>query len=594
MPRSRIALFLGACCLVWQQPILSAEDAPMSPESKELRQIFDETWQFNLEEDPLLATHVGEHRFNDRLPHASLADIARRNQRWREFLDRLQKIPSEKLSRVDQINQEILAWDLQTGLAEYDLQGHLLPITNREGFHISFPELRRNMPLKSIKDYENYLARLEAFPQYVQEHVELLKRGMELGFTLPAVVMNHFEDPIRAHIVTDCRKSLFFEPFRDFPEDFPESQRQRLAARAEKVILERVVPGYQTFLDFMSQQYVPRCRDTIGAFALPDGRGYYNHCIRKFTTLDLSPEQIHEIGQSEVTRIKTEMQEVIKKSGFAGDFSAFVEHLRNDPKFYAKTPDELMKEVAYILKRMDGELPRLFGRLPRTPYGIREIPSYIAPLTTSAYYQVASGDGKVAGYYYVNTYNLKMRPLYDMEALSLHEAVPGHHLQLALQQELTDVPNFRRYGSFTAYVEGWALYAERLGLDVGFYADPYSDFGRLNFEMWRACRLVVDTGMHALGWTRDQAIEFMLQNTALSDHNIRAEVDRYISWPGQALAYKLGELKIRELRQRAEEKLGDRFDVRAFHDAVLSQGSIPLNVLEREIDAYIEQASRKP
>jgi uncharacterized protein (DUF885 family) len=283
------------------------------------------------------------------------------------------------------------------------------------------------------------------------------------------------------------------------------------------------------------------------------------------------------------------MEEVIRKSGFQGDFAAFVEHLRTDPQFYAETPEELMKEVSYVLKKMDGKLPELFGRLPRMPYGIRPVPDYIAPKTTTAYYSVPSGDGTRAGFYYVNTYNLKSRPLFEIEALSLHEAVPGHHLQLALQQEMEGLPKFRRFAGFTAFVEGWALYAERLGLEVGFYEDPYRDFGRLSYEMWRACRLVVDTGMHHQGWTRQRAIDFMAENTALARHNIEAEVDRYISWPGQALAYKTGELKIRQLRRHAEEELGDQFNVRDFHDAVLGSGSVPLDVLEKVVEEYIEQ-----
>jgi uncharacterized protein (DUF885 family) len=310
-----------------------------------------------------------------------------------------------------------------------------------------------------------------------------------------------------------------------------------------------------------------------------------------FTTLDITPEQVHETGQAEVRRIRDEMDAVIRKVGFAGDFKAFVEHLRSEPRFYAETPEQLLKEVTYVLKKMDGELPRLFKTLPRTPYGIREVPAYLAPKTTTAYYQQPAGDGSQAGFYYINTYNLKARPLYEIEALSLHEAVPGHHLQIAIQQELTGLPHFRRFANFTVFIEGWGLYAERLGLEVGFYDDPYRDFGRLTYEMWRACRLVVDTGMHYLGWTREQAIQFMEQNTALSMHNIQAEVDRYISWPGQALAYKIGELKIRELRQLAERELGDKFDVREFHDVVLSGGALPLTVLQENVTSYI--ADRK-
>jgi uncharacterized protein (DUF885 family) len=326
---------------------------------------------------------------------------------------------------------------------------------------------------------------------------------------------------------------------------------------------------------------------------MPNGRAYYRFCVEKFTTLPLSPEEVHNTGLSEVHRILAEMDEIRKQVKFKGDFAAFLEHLRTDPKHYATTPEQLLKETSFTLKRMDGLLPQLFKTLPRTPYGIREVPAYIAPQTTSAYYMLPAGDGTKAGFYYVNTYQLNSRPLYGVQALSLHEAVPGHHLQLALQQEMQDTPEFRKFSRFTAFIEGWALYAERLGLEVGFYEDPYDDFGRLTYEIWRACRLVVDTGIHYLGWTREQAIQFMEENSGLSKHNIRAEVDRYIAWPGQALAYKIGELKIRELRKKAEQTLGDRFDIREFHDVVLRSGAIPLESLEHNVDEYIETGVAK-
>jgi uncharacterized protein (DUF885 family) len=382
--------------------------------------------------------------------------------------------------------------------------------------------------------------------------------------------------------------SLFYEPLRQFPAEMPRETQSKLAAEAGEAIRHSIVPGYRRFLNFMREEYVPAARGEIAASALPRGREFYRHRVRRFTTLDLTPEEVHQRGLAEVERIGREMRTAIERSGFKGDFAAFVDHLRTDEQFYADSPEELLKEVAYVLKRIDGQLPKLFGKLPRTPYGIREVPAYIAPRTTTAYYMQPTGDGTEAGFYYVNTYNLRSRPLYEIEALSLHEAVPGHHLQLALQQELENLPNFRRFSGFTAFVEGWALYAERLGLELGFYQDPYSDFGRLSYEMWRACRLVVDTGMHYLGWTREQAIDFMAKHTALSMHNIRSEVDRYIAWPGQALAYKTGELKIRELRQLAEEKLADRFDVRQFHDVALGSGSVPLDVLEENVRRWME------
>ncbi len=549
--------------------------------------LLDESWEFNLREDPVWATRVGDHRWNDQLGHYTLADQQRRETSNRGFLKRLDAIDRDQLARTDQINYDIFRRGLVDGITESEFETYLMPITNRWGFHIAMPELPRQVPLNSVKDYENYIARLNQFGRVTDEHIELMRLGIEKGLTLPAVVLTEFRRPIEAHIVDDPTMSLFYGPLKEMPETFTDAQRQSLRQAARAAIESSIVPGYKKFLDFMEKQYVPACRSSVGASALPRGREFYRFCVRKFTTLDLTPEQVHQTGLDEVKRIRAEMDAVIQEVGFKGDFAAFVEFLRTDPRFYAKTPDELLKEVAYTMKRMEGQLPKLFGRLPRTPCGIREVPAYIAPQTTAAYYMQPAGDGTVAGFYYVNTYDLKSRPLYSIEALSFHEAVPGHHLQLALQQEIEGLPPFRRFEGFTAFIEGWGLYSERLGLEAGFYKDPYSNFGRLNYEMWRACRLVVDTGIHYFGWSRQQAIDYLATNSAMSLHNIRAEVDRYISWPGQALAYKTGELKIRQLRALAEERLGDRFDVRRFHDVVLGSGSVPLTVLDDNVKQYI-------
>jgi uncharacterized protein (DUF885 family) len=396
------------------------------------------------------------------------------------------------------------------------------------------------------------------------------------------------EESIRSLAASDPRQSVFYQPFRRFPASVDEAHREELAEAGAAAIAGPVSDGYRDLLNFMSEEYLPAARAEIAASTLPDGAAYYAGCVRKFTTLDLTPEQVHATGLEEVRRIREEMDAAIRQAGFQWNFKEFLAFLRSEPRFYVDTPQALMKEVALILKKVDGELPALFKVLPRLPYGLREIPAYTAPDQTSAYYMPPAGDGSTAGFYYVNTYDLKSRPLYEYEALSLHEAVPGHHLQLALQLEQTGVPQFRRFGEVTAFVEGWALYAERLGLEMGFYQDAYTNFGRLTFEMWRAARLVVDTGMHALGWTRQQAIDFMAENTALSLLNITNEVDRYIAWPGQALAYKTGELKLRELRRVAEQALGARFDVREFHQVVLQNGAIPLDVLEAVIIQWIK------
>jgi uncharacterized protein (DUF885 family) len=569
------------------------EAASAATASEQFAELLDDAWQFDLQEDPLSATERGDHRYDDRLPKVSLADATRRNEATREFLERLEGIQRSELTPDEQVSYDIFRRRQRESLEAFDFRSHLMPITDRYGFHIEFPELPRNLQFNSVEDYENYIARLQGFDEYAAGHIELMREGVRRGLTLPSVIMQRYREPIESQIVDDPEESLLFAPLKDFSDKIREADQERLRAAAKLAIAESVVPGYQRFLRFMRDEYVPNCRGTIAASALPNGRDFYRHCTRKFTTVDdLTPEEIHAIGKQEVERIRGEMDEIIDRVGFEGDFAAFTEKLRTDPKFYAKTPKELVEYTSGILKRIDGQLPTLFGKLPRMPYGVREVPEFIAPQATFAYYQPPTGDGTRAGFYYLNTYNLPARPLYMLEALSLHEAVPGHHLQIALQQEMADLPEFRKYAGFTAFVEGWALYSERLGRESGFYTDPYSDFGRLTMEVWRACRLVVDTGIHYLGWTREQAIDYMSANSAMPMHDVRAEVDRYIGWPGQALGYKIGELKIRELRGEAEQALGDQFDIRAFHDTVLASGAVPLDVLETNVREWIE--SQRP
>ncbi|HUS39651.1 MAG TPA: DUF885 domain-containing protein [Pirellulales bacterium] len=557
--------------------------------TQEFLQLLDDQWEHSLRKSPVWATRTGDRRYNDQLERQTPDDIRSNVRQQQEFLQRLERIDRAQLSRSDQMNYDILKLNLQNASSEHNFESYLMRITNRAGFHISFPELRLQVPLKTVEDYDNYIARLSQFRRYCHENIELMRLGIGKGMTTPSIVLAEYRKAIDAHIVDEPTKSLLYEPFKELPTSFDKQEARRLRADAAKAIRESVVPGYEDLLTFMRDEYMPACRETISASALPQGRDYYRYLVRKFTTLDLTPDEVHALGLSEVKRIKVEMESAIRDTGFDGDFDKFVEYLRTDPKFYAATKEDLLRQVAMSLKTMDGLLPQLFNRLPRMPYGIREVPAYVAPVATTAYYEPPAGDGTRAGFYFVNTYDLKSRPLFNLEALSLHEAVPGHHLQIALQQELTDVPKFRRFMSFTAFSEGWALYAERLGLEVGLYSDPYQNFGRLNFEMWRACRLVVDTGIHYLGWTRQQAIDFMTAHTAETAHNIRSEVDRYISWPGQALAYKIGELKIRELRKLAEEELGHRFDVRQFHDVVLGSGAIPLPVLEENVRVYLRE-----
>ncbi|MGI9455906.1 MAG: DUF885 domain-containing protein, partial [Aeoliella sp.] len=487
-----------------------------------LQELIEEAWEFSLEESPLLATAVGDHRANDRIDVVSVADADRRAAKKEGYLKRLQKIDRDALVGSDRINYAVFERSLEDDLVEYSFKTYLTPISNRSGFHIEFPELRREVPLITTRDYENYIARLAALGKYTDQHITLMREGMRQGYTLSSVIMEGCQESIEVHVVDEPERSLMYEPLAEIATSVPAAEHERLCEAAREAIRTSVVPGYKRFLEFMNSEYLPNCRGTVAARALPKGQEFYRHRVRKFTTLDdATPEAVHQRGLEEVARIRGEMEAIIRRVGFEGDFQAFVEHLRNEPKFYAATPDELLKECSYTLKRIDGELPKLFNRLPVMPYGLRPVPDYIAPKTTSAYYQRPAGDGTRAGFYYLNTYNLPSRPLYMLEALSLHEAVPGHHLQIALQQELEDLPEFRKFSGFTVFIEGWALYSERLGLEVGFYEDPHSDFGRLSMEIWRACRLVVDPGLHYLGWTREQAIEYMSTNSAMSAPNIR-------------------------------------------------------------------------
>lgn len=568
--------------------VLGVVPAAAAEADAALNALIDEFWDQRMEEYPLWATATGDHRYNDRLPEISLAASDRRQAANQQFASRLSEIERSNLSRARQIDYDILARTLREDIAEYEFGAHLVPITHRSGFHIEFPELRREVPLQTIEDYENYLARLAAFGDYVDGHIELMRAGIAEERTLPAVIMQGYEPSIETHVVDDPEKSLLYEPFDDLPDAFSKAEKERLRQAAREAIAGSVVPGYRRFGEFLENEYLPNARGSVGASALPDGRDFYRHRVRRYTTTEQTPDEIHRIGLAEVARIRAEMDEIIAELKFDGDFAEFVEHLRTESQYYAQSEEELLRRTALILKRADGKLPELFGRLPRMPYGLREVPDYIAARTTTAYYMRPAGDGSRAGYYYLNTYNLPSRPLYMLQALSLHEAVPGHHLQIALQQELEDLVEFRKFASFTAFIEGWALYAERLGLEMGFYEDPYSDFGRLTMEIWRASRLVVDTGLHYFGWTRRQAIEYLVENSAMSRHNIEAEIDRYIGWPGQALAYKTGELKIRALREVAEQQLGDEFDVREFHDVVLGSGAIPLDVLEANVREWLK------
>ncbi|WP_397546965.1 DUF885 domain-containing protein [Rhodothermus marinus] len=564
---------------------------PVSDPAAQFRALLDESWAFLLRENPLTATYVGVHIYDDRLPSMTPADLARRDSFWAQVEQRLDAIDPVQLPEDDRITYDIFRHWLTHQRAVYRYRGYLIPITSDDGFHIALGRLPEWLVLRTEADYRNYLARLKAVPTYMAQHIALMREGLRQGITQPKVVLQNYTATITGYIVDDPAQSVFFRPFREFPPGIPDSVQQQLRAEARRVIREQVIPAYRDFLQFMETEYIPGARTTTALSDLPEGRAYYEHLVRYYTTLDLTPEAVHEIGRREVARIRAEMDSIMRSTGFRGSFQEFLHFLRTDPRFYARSADELLREAAWIAKQMDGRLPALFHvrTLPRQPYGVAPVPPHLQPRYTGGRYIPAPPASRTGAYYWVNPYPLDGRPLYVLEALTLHEAVPGHHLQYAARQELTDVHPFRRWVSFSAFGEGWALYAEKLGKEVGFYADPYREFGRLTYEMWRACRLVVDTGLHALGWTRQQAIDYMAANTALSLHEITTEVDRYISWPGQALAYKMGELTILRLRREAETQLGERFDLRDFHEVVLRQGDVPLGTLERLVHAYIEQ-----
>jgi uncharacterized protein (DUF885 family) len=555
---------------------------------KELHELFKEDWEWTLNDSPEWATYLGDNRYNDRLSDVSVEAWERRKAHSREMLDRIRRIDRSKLTGQDTTSYDLFLRNAQIAVDGARFPTEFMAVSQMQGPQIEFPMLANATPFRNVRDYENYLTRLAAFPHYLDQVTALMQHGMQTGWVPPAVPLRSVAGQISGQ-TSDPSKSPLLSAFDKFPMDFPEGDRGRLKARGEQIVKNEIVPAMKKFQAFFTDVYLTKTRKEIGASSLPGGIDYYRHAIRYQTTTDLSPEQIHEIGLSEVARIRNEMEAVVAKTGFHGSFQDFLQSLRTDPKFYYTQAADLVAAYRDITKRVDGELPKFFAELPRNSYGVREIPEYEAPAQTTAYYIPGAADGSRAGMFYVNTYKLETRPKYEMEALTLHEAVPGHHLQISRAQELKDLPEFRRNGGYTAYVEGWALYAESLGTEFGLYTDPYSRFGQLTYEMWRACRLVIDTGIHAMGWQREKAIEFMLQNTGKTENDVTVEIDRYIVWPGQALSYKLGELKIKELRERAKRQLAGKFDLRRFHNAVLDDGALPLGVLDSQIDAWISQ-----
>lgn len=554
----------------------------------DLQTIFAEYWANEMAENPLNATSSGFNDYNDKMPDASPAGEARREAKDVDFLKRLDAIDVSAASDTDKLSADLLRFILKHRIALAPYKGWRMPFVSDSGFHNDMGYVVSATPFKTVADYESYLKRLKALPGYLDQNVANMRQGIADGFTQPKEILDGILPSFDAQAAPAPRAHPLYAPFLTIPASIPKKTRAKLAADGEAVMANEVIPAFARTAKFMHEEYAPKARTTLGVSAVPDGDAYYRARVRYFTTRDdATPEAIHALGLKEVARIRKEMDSVMKETGFKGSFAGFIEFLRTDPRFYPKTPEELLRYAAFIAKKIDGRLPGYFGKLPRQTYSVEPVPAELAENYTTGRYSGAPPGGPRGGEYWVNTTHLDKRPLYEIPALTLHEAVPGHHLQGALAYEIDNAPEFRKQFYPHAFGEGWGLYSEKLGVEMGIYETPYDHFGRLSYEMWRACRLVIDTGIHSKGWTRQQAMDYLASNTALSLKNVQTEVDRYIAWPGQALAYKIGELTIWEQRAKAEKALGPKFDIRKFHDAVLDEGGLPLDVLSKRIDAYI-------
>jgi uncharacterized protein (DUF885 family) len=557
-------------------------------DSERFDEIVDMTYDYTMLSHPEFATLLGDLRGQDRWTDNSEESTRQREQDAKTLLAALENIDRDALTPTEQINYDLL-YDSQVREIEgQKFPTEFMPLNQMGGVQQDIAQMMAITQPKNAADYSNMIARLEKTPEVVEQTIAWMRKGMEAGITPPAITLRDVPQQIRNQLVDEADKSPMLGAFQKFPANVDSLQQESLKKQAEAAFSNRIAPAFEKLLAFVENEYIPAARKTIAMRDLPNGEAWYAYNVKQRTTTDLTPEQIHEIGLSEVKRIRSEMDGIIDSIGFEGTFEDFLEFLRTDPQFYHNTKEDLLREYRDIAKRADPELMKLFGRLPRTPYGVIPVPSYAEKSQTTAYYQRGSVEAGRPGNFFANTYALDTRPRWEMEALTLHEAVPGHHLQLALQDELEDVPWFRRVGGYTAYIEGWGLYSESLGVEMGFYQDPYSKFGQLTYEMWRAIRLVVDTGMHHLGWSRQKAIDYFMKNAGKQEHDVIVEIDRYIVWPGQALAYKIGELKIKELRAWATDELGEDFDIRGFHDEVLGKGALPLSVLEANIRAWVK------
>lgn len=583
-------VLLGAFALC-QAQVVSSEVVTREPAAVQLHQLFEDSWNEDMRQSPVWASMLGDRRYNDQWQDLSEGAFEQRAEQNAAVLKRLDSIDLESLPEADRVHYALFSQAYGERLAAAEYPMHLMPISQRGGIQ-TLDETGDRLGLRNVQDYEDWLARLEQIDVLMDQTIDLMMQGVKQGYVPPKITMSRVPAQIEKQLVARATDSLFYKPFKQMPAAMAATDQTRLQQAAQTVIAAKVLPAYEKLYAFFNETYLPACREDVGASSLPNGRAYYESRVRAFTTTDLTPEDVHQIGLTEVARIRGEMTAVMTAVDFKGSLPAFFEFLRSDPQFYFTDPKELLQAYQATAKQIDPTLVQLFTKLPRMPYGIQVIPEAVAPDTTTAYYTRPAADGSRPGYYWVNLYDPSARPIFEIEVLTVHEAVPGHHLQIALQQELEGLPNFRRYSGYTVFTEGWGLYSERLGYDVGLYQDPYSRFGQLSYDMWRAVRLVVDTGMHYKGWTRDEAIAYFAANAPRKKLDIVNEIDRYISWPGQALAYKIGQLKMSELRQRASAALGDGFDLRRFHDRMLENGAIPLSMLEQTMTDWIASEQR--
>jgi len=559
--------------------------------SKSLHDLFNSEWDYDMQQRPDEASNLGDRRWNDRWPDESPEAFAQRAEHNKDVLKRLAAVDRAGLSVADQLNYDLFKKRYEDRVEMFQSRWFLMEFNQREGIQTR-DELADALRFTTLKDYEDWLARLRAFPALMDQTIALLREGIKERMVHPKVIMQRIPGQIDKQLVSDPTESGFYKPFKHFPREISAADQQRLQKQARDAVEQQIIPAFRKFKEFFTSEYLPACYDQVGAWQLPHGEELYAYLIRHYTTLsNVTAEQIHQIGLKEVARIRGEMDGIMQETGFKGTREEFFNFLRTDPKFFYKNPADLLEAYKATAKTIDPNLVKVFRTLPREPYGVEPIPDVAAPDTTAAYYRAGALDGSRAGTYFVNLYKPETRPKWEMMALTLHESVPGHHLQIARNHELGEMPKFRKIAGYTAFVEGWGLYAESLGEDMGLYDDPYSKFGQLTYQMWRAVRLVVDTGMHTKHWTRDQAIAYFKDNAPKAELDIVNEIDRYIAWPGQALAYKMGDLKIEELRAHARQQLGANFDLREFHDIVLGSGPLPLDLLERNVNEWI--ASRQ-